>query len=47
MAVLVSQMGFRAAVTDYLATTQLNYTLLYPVFYYSVRMYLSGFWIMF
>jgi hypothetical protein len=29
----------RADVADYLTTTQLSYTLLYPTFYYSVRVY--------
>lgn len=41
VAMFISETGFRADVADYLATTQMNYTLLYPTFYYSVSMYLS------
>lgn len=32
------RLAFRADVADYLATTQLGYTLLQPSFYYAVRL---------
>jgi hypothetical protein len=43
MAVFISETSFRADITDYLVKTQLSYTLVFPAYYYSVRVYFSLF----